>query len=77
MKVSAHWISEDQGELKINLESENQEESAQLVQYAQRIKSPVKVYGRVGKINTWIWLQIPIKKSFNLYFGNDPDVVKG
>lgn len=78
MKTRHLWIDDEEKTLKINLESETQEESCELIQYAKQIKLPVKVYGKVEKDRTWIWIQIPIK-SLNyrdMYFGNDKDVVK-
>lgn len=78
MKITSYQIDEEEKELKILLKSENQEESYDLVKYANRCKLPVKVYGKVDKFNTWIWISLPIK-SYDYraeYFGNDPDVVK-
>ena len=78
MKILSHWIDGELGMLKLQLASENQEESSRLISYANRIKLPVENYGRVDKSYTWLWLQIPIKKPDYRadYFGNDKDVVK-
>lgn len=77
MKIWSHWFSDD-GYLKIQIVSENQQESCELVEYANSIKLPVKSYGKVDKSYTWLWIEIPVKSANyrNFYFGNDKDVVK-
>lgn len=78
MKITSHWLDLESGMLKLQLQSENQEESHRLITYANQVKLPVKTYGAVESQYTWLWINIPIKKfDYNSkYFGNDKDVVK-
>jgi hypothetical protein len=78
MKITSHWVDEENNLLKINIESETHTESNELIEYAKRCKLPVKTYGKVEKNRTWVWFQIPVRNLGykDLYFGNDKDVVK-
>jgi hypothetical protein len=53
--------------------SENQEESALLVEIGNRVKPPYKSYGRIDRDGTRLWLHLPIKKAGLQWrtFGND------
>jgi hypothetical protein len=55
----------------LNLESENQKESAQLFEIAQRVTKPVKAYGKLADSYTWIWVKVPLKTKWQEYFGNE------
>ena len=54
-------FKKEEKELSIQLCSENQEESAEIVEMANRIKSPATSYGTVSKERTWAWIMIPLK----------------
>lgn len=73
MKIISHWIDHNNNVLQLELQSETQEESNQLIYYANHFKLPVKSYGKVDKTRTWAWVSIPLKQeNYKLaYFGND------
>jgi hypothetical protein len=68
-----HNIDENSGEFDIQLVSENQQESALLVEIGNRLKPPCRSYGRIDRDGTWLWLHLPIKKAGAQWrtFGND------
>ena len=71
MKIR-HYMEE--GFLNINLISENQKESYEIIRIANLVCKPVKTFGRVKEEHTYIWIKIPTKKNEPLskqYFGND------
>jgi len=73
MKIEGLRIDNDPDQVVFQLVSENQKESAQIFELSQRLPSPVKVYGKVSEQYTWAWLFIPLKKKWQMYFGNDKD----
>lgn len=73
MKIINHWIEKESNVLKLELQAETQEETNQLIYYANHFKLPVTAYGKVDKTRTWAWVSIPLKvENYKLaYFGND------
>jgi hypothetical protein len=73
MKIT-HWYDVSSKLLKIHMESEDQKESNQIVEIANRIAAPAYSYGRVNSENTWAWIFIPLKhvESWADYFGTKP-----
>ena len=56
-----YLFKREEKELSIRMISENQKESAEIIQIANRIAAPVYSYGRVDEENTWVWINIPLK----------------
>ena len=54
-------FKKEEKELSIQLSSENQQESAKIVEMANRIKAPAYSYGKVSELQTWVWIMIPLK----------------
>ncbi len=75
MKIASFRIQEHEKKecLAINVEAETQQESSLLISVANRFPIAVKCYGRVGPVNTWAWIFIPLTKgSYRKdYFGNE------
>lgn len=70
MKVTAWFDTGKNPTFKIRLDSENQQESAEIHEAIIKAKSPVAAYGRVEKAGTWGWFFIPISEKRNTRFDN-------
>ncbi len=74
MKLTTFRMQEHEGKevLAINVEAENQAESALLIHICNRFPTSVQSHGKVSPMTTWAWIMIPLNKSnySKDYFGN-------
>ncbi len=74
MKIASFRLQEHEGKevLAINIEAENQAETALLIHVSNRFPSSIVSYGKVSPSLTWAWIMLPLNKSQygKDYFGN-------